>query len=492
MILELLTLLTVAAPGDPPLVRYAAKVETRSWEPIAVKEVQRFVEASTKAALTKTAAMRLEPASFAEVRKGEYAIVILGRFVEEAERFSVYVTFGPGTRSDLPTFYASATSDELGREKRAVMQKRIEDAARRAGERLAEVVGPALESVRLRIGPPLDAPTLPVEWGPVDVPTVNTKDAAIRDLLDVRKPDHVRHKALTKIAGFAFDQQVVRNAIERCVLFDPASTIRVRCVDALAPVARAHVPTQRVLLHAMRTDVDDDVLEALTNVSSGFVGLSRLETLSTWLHLVASPGTPERSAGRIAQLLAKEENVANLEIAVAACLQQSIVETSKRYDCARYLLKKLPPERRVAAAWKYLHETQVFGTGEKLAYEAVIDAIAPRSTREEADPRVGPLMLTLAERRTTGHVRYVLIHRAGDRAPAEPKSIARLLEIAHDQKHARSAIQAAVEIADRDESLEPMTIGALKQLRAKAKWFPQPNRGDPYEDLDKAIARLER
>ncbi|MEQ9495318.1 MAG: hypothetical protein RIT81_00635 [Deltaproteobacteria bacterium] len=493
MILELLTMMTVASAGDPAAIRYAVKVETRSWEPIAIKHVEKFVEAAVTAELSKTKSMRLERASFADVRKGDYSIAILGRFVEEAERFSVYLTFGPGTKDDLPTYFASDTSEPLGRQKRSVMQARIDAAARRAGERLAQVVGPALESVRLRIDPlPIEEPDLPVRWGEVDVPEVTTKDKAIRDLLDVRKPDHVRHKALTKIQGFAFDQQVARNAIERCVLFDPLADLRARCVKALAPIARAHVPTQRVLLHAMRVDVDDNVLAALTDVSKGFVGLSRLETLSTWLHLLARPGTPERAAGAIAQLVAREEEVANLEFAVAACLQQDIVETSKRYDCARYLLKRLPRSRQVAAAWTYLREASVYGTGEKLAYEAVLDVIAPRATREPVDDRVPQLLLDLAERRATGHVRYALIYRAGDRAPATPATIERLLKIAHDQKHATAAIRAAVEVAGRGEDLLPMTLGGLKQLEKKARWFPQPSRGNPYRDLAKAIERVER
>ncbi len=493
MILELLTLMTVAAAGDPPVVKYAVKVETRSWEPIAIAEVEKFVVAAATAELTKTKSMRLERASFADVRKGDYSIAILGRFVEEAERFSVYLTFGPGTKSDLPSFYASDTSTPLGRQKRSEMQKRIEEAARGAGARLGEVVGPALSSVQLSIGPPpLEDPDLPVRWGDVEVPEVKSKDKAIRELLDVRNPDHVRHKALTKIQGFAFDQQVARNAIERCVLFDPSKDIRVRCVNALVPVARAHVPTQRVLLHAMRTDVDDNVLAALTEISKGFVGLSRLETLSTWLHLLARPGTPERAAGAIAQLVAKEEEVANLDFAVAACLQQDIVETSKRYDCARYLLKRLPPARRLAAAWEYLHEASVYGTGERLAYEAVLDAIVPRATREPVDERVPAMLLDLAERPSTGHIRFALIHRAGDRAPATPASVERLLKIAHDQKHTRTAIQAAVEVADREPSLLEMTLGGLKQLEKKAKWFAQPSRGDPYREVAEAIERLER
>lgn len=492
MILELLTLMTVAA-GEPPAVKYAVKVETRSWEPIAIKEVEKFVEAAATAELTKTKSMRLERASFADVRKGDYSIAILGRFVEEAERFSVYLTFGPGTKTDLPSFYASDTSSPLGRQKRADMQKAIEEAARRAGARLGEVVGPALESVRLRIEPPpLEDPDLPVRWGDVEVPEVKTKDKAIRELLDVRNPDHVRHKALTAIQGFAFDQQVARNAIERCVLFDPSKDIRVRCVRALAPVARAHVPTQRVLLHAMRTDVADEVLAALTEVSKGFVGLSRLETLSTWLHLLARPGTPDRAAGAVAQLVAKEEDVANLDFAVAACLQQDIVETSKRYDCARYLLRRLPPARRLAAAWSYLHDAKVYGTGERLAYEAVIDAVVPRSTRDPVDERVPELLLDLAERPSTGYIRYALIHRAGDRAPANPATIERLLKIAYDQKHTRTAIQAAVEVADREPSLLEMTVGGLRQLEKKAQWFPQPSRGDPYREVAEAIDRLER
>jgi hypothetical protein len=59
-------------------------------------------------------------------------------------------------------------------------------------------------------------------------------------------------------------------------------------VEALTPVARNHLPTQRVLLSAMRLEVADEVVVALAKVSQSFVGLSRLETLATWLELVAA------------------------------------------------------------------------------------------------------------------------------------------------------------------------------------------------------------
>lgn len=493
MIVQLMTLLAVAAPGDPPVVRYAVKVETRSWEPIAIKEVERFVEAKVKAAVSKTGAMRLEKASFADIAKGEYKLAILGRFVEEAERFSVYLSFGPGTKDDVPSFYASATSEELGRKKRSEMQRRIEEAAERAGKSLAEVVGPRLKAARLSLAPPpLDATDLPVHWGDVEVPSVKSKTKAIRDLLNVENPNHIRQKALVELKKHAYDQQPARNAIERCVLFDPMARLRASCVRALEPVARAHVPTQRILLAAMRTDVDDEVLSALTKVSKGFVGLSRLETISTWLHMVASETTPHRTAGAVAQLIAKEENVPNLDVAVAACLQQEIMVPLKRYDCGRYLLRRLPPERRLAAAWKYLHEARVFGTGERLAYEAVLDEVAPRGRRKKVDPRVGPMLLDLAERRELGYIRHTVIFRTGDRVPATPESISRLLSIAYEQKHADAAIRSAVDVAMRDEGLITATIGGIEKVAAQAQWLPQPHRGDPYEDAAKAIDRLQR
>jgi hypothetical protein len=153
--------------GEPPLVHYVTKAETRSWEPIALAEIEKMIEQAALQPLTAPGSMRLVKTGFGELKSGAYTLVINGRFVEEAELFSVYLTFGPGNNADLPSFYVAETTKALGRQSRAEMESRIRAAATSAGKRLAEVLAPRLESVRLQVGaPPMDDPGLPLVWGP--------------------------------------------------------------------------------------------------------------------------------------------------------------------------------------------------------------------------------------------------------------------------------------------------------------------------------------
>lgn len=484
-------LLAIAGPGELPEVRYVAKAVTRSWEPIAIREVERMVEQAAREPLTKGGHLKLVKAAPAELSQGAYTLRISGRFVEEAERLTVYLSFGPGTREDLPSLFAADTTGPLGRKKRAEMERRIRATAKRAAERLAAALDPWLARTQIDVSPPLVQPSLPMNWGDIDVPPVRDKSKAIRTLLDPRQPDGARAEALRELEGHIFDQQPARNAAERCVLRDPSPKIRKACVEALAPTARAHVPTQRILLHAMRTDVDEQVLSALAKVSKGFVGLSRMETVATWLHMVSSDATPARAAEKVARLLAKEKSVPNLEFAVAACLQQDSVVYGKRNACASQLLKRIPGARRPSVVRHYLERAAVFGSGERLTYEAVLNAVM-EDRKAPPTPAMAALMLDLAERPATGRLRYKAIYLAGRHAPADAETVSRLLKLAHEPRLASGAIKSAVEVAQRNPALASATLAALDALSAEAKWYPRPHRANPRDDLKKARKRLER
>lgn len=488
--LAVLTLLS-AAPGALPEVRYTTTVVTRSWEPIALAEVERMVDEAVKEPLTARGKVRLVSAAPTELAAGAYTLRIAGRFVEEAERLTVYLSFGPGTKGDLPSLVAADTTEALGRKSRAEMERRIRASARRAAAQLADALAPWLDATRIEVLSPAPGDALPMSWGDIDVPPVRDRSEQVRTLMNPRAENNARAKALDAIAGYVFDQQAARNAVEHCVLRDPTPDIRARCVKALAPKARAHVPTQRILLHALRTDVDEKVLDALVKVSKGFVGLSRLETVATWLHMVASDATPTRAAEKVARLVAKEKDVPNLEFAVSACLLQQAVVYGKRHACAQGLLRRVAPERRAKVAWRYLTEASVFGSGERLTYEQVLRSVM-EDRKHPPSPRLGALMLDLSERPATGRMRFKTVHLAGEHAPATEQSIARLLTLAHEPRLASGAIKAAARIARRAPDLAPATLAALDRLAAKRPWYPRPHRANPYEDLERSKKRLER
>jgi len=493
MILQgmLLSLVVGATGGEIPDVHYVSKVVTKSWEPIAIKEVQAQVEQAVLEPLTAPGTMRLKKVKVSDLKGGAYALRINGRFVEEAERFTVYLSFGPAGQDNLPTLFAADTSKALGRKSRAEMMKRIRAAAKRAATRLSKSLTPWLQRTHIDIAPGDAAPQLPMRWGAIEIPPVTDRRKAIVTLMDPRQPDSARSRALLDLKGHVFDQQPARNAVEHCVLRDPAPKLRAQCVNALAPVARSHVPTQRILLHAMRSDVEDTVLDVLLKVSKGFVGLSRLETVATWLHMIASDATPSRAADKAARLLMKEKDVPNLEVAVAACLLQEAVVYGKRHACAQGLLKKIAPARRRPVVWRYLNQASVFGSGERMTYEDVLRAVV-EDRKNPPDEVISERLLDLAERPATGRMRFKVIHLAGKFAPATATTIERLLKLSHETRLATNCISATMAVVRRNKALAPATLEAFTQLDARAKWYPRPSRSNPRQDLKKAQKRLRR
>jgi hypothetical protein len=313
----------------------------------------------------------------------------------------------------------------------------------------------------------------------------------MKDLLDVRNEDHVRHQALAAIRGQVFDQPAARDVVIICMLRDPSPKLRASCAEALAPVARAHTPTQRLILHAMRTEIDDSVVAELATLSQGFVGLSRKECIETWLELVASDATPSQSADHVARLLAEEGDVPNLDLAIAKCLQQEALASGKTHACADSLLRVVPKERRKAIVAKYLERVQVWEQGEANTFGAVRDHLVGHGGK--VDPATAELYLSIAERRSGGQVRDDALFVAMRHEKPTPAIIERVLKIAHEPKLTNQAMRAIDELVRSSPELTPMTIGALEQLQQRASTFVrQSYGGDPREEIKKTIERLKQ
>lgn len=478
-----------AAAGAPPEVRYAAKVVTKSWQPLELADIERMIEAKALAPLLAPGTMRLARSSYADLTGADYSLTIDGRFIEEAEKFSVYLTFGPGKRSDLPSFHVSDT-EALGGLPPAVMQQKIEALSERAGRRLAEVLSPRLQAVRLEVAPPpIEEPSLPWEWGPIEAPRVTARTKSLEDLLDVSRPDHQRQEALQLVKGQVFDQPAVRDAVVLCLLRDPLPALRAACGEALVPVARTHVPTQRLILHAMRTDVDDGVLAALTEVSKDFVGLSRKECIETWLELAASDATPPASASRIAQALGEEGDVPNLDLAVAKCLQQEALAYGKKHACAQWLLRVIPEARRSAVVWRYLEKVAVWDQGENNVFGEVKEGLV---RGRKVDAPIAELFLSIAERRSAGLVRDDALYVAMEHPKPTPALLERVLRLAHEPSLTSASTRAVSELVRTAPELRELAMGALRTLVEEGPRVRQKYGGDPREELREALERLER
>jgi hypothetical protein len=485
-----LTLTLLAAHGDPPDVRYATKIETRSWTPIELKDVEPMVESHALAELTKGGVMHASRSGFGELKDGDYSLILEGRFIEDAESFSVYITFGGGKRTDLPSFHVSETT-AIGGKPRSEMQKRIEAIATSAGKRLAEVLAPELESVRLDTpAPPLDAPALPWSWGPIDVREVPSPSKLLKELLDVRNPDHVRAGALGQIKEQVFDQAAARDAVQLCLLRDPSPSIRASCARALVPVARNNVPVQRVILKALRSEVDENVVGEISTITGSFVGLSRKECLESWLEMVASDATPAAAARKIADLLYHEGDVPNLDLAVARCLLQEALAYGKREACADLLLRNIPEGRRRAVILPYLKTAEVHEAGGRLVFEDAVGALVGRDSKP-IDPALGDVFLSIAARPSSGHARNLALYQLRRHSAPSPATIEPLIAIAAtDPELSADALETLRELVARAPDLKGMTRAALGKIRPDVARFRRPSRQSPLETLDKTLEAL--
>ncbi len=480
------------AAGEPPQVRYVVKLTTQSWEPIALAELEPVVESKVLGPLSEKGVMRLEKSGWADLASGDYAITIEGRFIEDAGDFSIYIGFAKGKREDLPSLHV-AESVALDKVPRAEMEQRIQAGATKAATRMAALLGPRLEAVRLRVPPPITDERVTTTWGEVDIPQPKAPTKLMNDLLDVTKPDHVRHEALRSLTPHAFDQPPARDAIVRAMLLDPQPDLRARAAEALAPVARTHVPTQRLILLAMRREVDDRVLGELVALSRTFPGLSRKEALETWLEVVSSEAAPPSSSSAIAQLLAAEDNVPNLDLAVARCLDQQALMYGKKSACAQWLLKEIPPDRRFSVTARYLSAVQVWEQGEINVFEDVINAVTEnRHASNKLRPEVADAMFALLERKNAGRARREAIIQLARHPAPSPALVERLLVPIGERELVSMILRTLHEWVDDAPELTDMVIGALRRVRESAQYLVKPSHGDPYEDLEKAIERLEK
>jgi len=464
----------------------------RSWQPIDPADTVRLIETQALAELGKKGLLRLEKAKFAELAEADYSLILEGRFIEDAGKFTVYLTFSPQKKSDAPSLYVLDT-DEVENKSVPEMQKIITALVQRAARRLNSTLEPHLASIGTIYDAGPDPQALPLQWGELDVPRLQAAKGAAATLVDVRNDDSSRFKAMAELKGHVFDQPAARQAVELCVLYEPKPSLGSDCVSALAlaPVARTRVETQRLLLYAMRNDVDGNVVQTIANVSKGFVGLSRKEALATWMQVLADDASPAEAASNIAQMLADENNVPHLELALSKCLAGEALVYGKRQACAGTLLRKLPPERRRAVAIRYLQQAKVLNGGGTGAFDDVMENIRPAG-RERLDPQLANLLseVMLSPRFDLG--RHKILYALREHPAPDAALTGKLLIVAKTRRFADDAFHTISELAGDVPDYRPIAIERLKRFDAGITYMAYANHGDPKKELAEVIKRLEK
>jgi hypothetical protein len=488
-----LLLATLLAATQPPVVRYVITTETRTWKPIELKDVERILDNSAVSPLLQRGDMQLVKSDFGSLKTGDYTLVIAGRFIEEAEDFSVYMTFGPGKREDLPSFHVAGT-EAVGKRGVQEMQRIMEKLANQVANRLNILLAPELKRVDLPIQiDEKNETTIPQlwQWPKLTEPDVPKPSVLLKTLLDPRHEDHERARAVTDIGPAAFDELPARKALERCILRDPDPHIRIACAQALEPVARVNASTQRVFMHAMRNEYEGSVLRVFAHISSSFNGLSHTEAVDTWLYLVQSSATPEEAMDDITSLLRSEgARTPNLDVAIASCLRQSNAKFGKKSECARTLLPVVPDERKRAIIMDYIERIDPVELASYAATHEIMEDV-PRMKdldREDCDLIVSTA-LRAPGRYAKSQLSYAFREKCDNPTKAQIDSFLGAITM---KTYAQDYVRAISEVELSNEMKEYVTSGLQKaKVRLeKTGCVATPFEGSVLGTIDEAVKRL--
>lgn len=485
----LITFASTPLLAAPIRVSYVVEESAGSWQPLEPKDVEKTIEHAALEVLSKSGLLQLErvPMKSLDKMKRDYVLEIRGRALDEAETHSVYLTFGPGVKTDLPSFRAADTVP-LGKLARGAMLSAIDASARKAAAELSSVLSPQLDAMKGRAsgdGAPQDplsaSKELPWRWAEVRVPQASAGRASAALY---SKKHSERTEALRELTSLALTEASPRNTLETCVLKHPDKEIRKGCLIALRPLSRRIAPTQRVVIEALRKDRESDVVQEASEQMMYFSGLSRSEAAQAWLERAAK--------GEVVGPMAQLGDLPNLDLAIKSCL----VESGKRPKYQRSkqacieMLKPVSPERRRRLLWKHLEAVDpespyyIEGAGEREGsigtdWQWAVEAVLENTTRW--DPALEEILWRRYQRTLSSSSLDVLAELA---EPSE-RLIERMLEVVQTAG-ARQGLQGLRRIAKQNAKLRPVIRERLAEILATSAY---PKSISPH-DLETVVKEL--
>ncbi|MCC6811193.1 MAG: hypothetical protein IT381_27430 [Deltaproteobacteria bacterium] len=466
--------LLFAAPLE---VHYLVKEEVTGWQPIEPDDVERTLGQTALEVLTKSGGIKLVAITEKEAKQKppKYLLRVLGRMIDEAETHTVYLSFEPGTGSDLGSLRASQTM-ALGRLPKATMLARITDSAKQAAGDLWKGLEGAVTRVQKATPPPPltgELPQIPWKWADVVTPKVVSLRAA-DDLYS--KDGAVRKAALRELTSLVLAKAPPRNALEACALKHPDTEIRKGCLVALRPVARESLPTQRVVIEVFRQDQDSQIVQEASDQMQYFVGLSQADAIAAWIE--------RASKAEVYGPFAELGDQPNLDLAIARCM----IAAGKRPKYQRSkaacieLLKPVPHERRFAILWPLLTEVDpdspryFEGAGEREGSIGTDWQRAVEALLEDAPRFVAGLDEVLWRRyeRTLSSSSLDLL---ASHAEPNEKLTKRMLEAVQTGGN-RAAMSALRRFADESEAVRPLILEGVSEMLATESYHKSISKND--------------
>lgn len=372
-VIAALCLLTSSAARGAPSVGYHTRVQTESWIPIPVSDMEQAISAKVLEVLSADGLLRFERAAIdarthqPRLTGKDLQLEIFAELVEDAGNFSVILSLSPVSRSELPSFVASDTASisqlrQPAKDRKATIFSRMMQAARRAAERLQQAVRSRQGLFQRRAVPGAEALDTDLSqlmtWGRIQPPKVRPTGKDLSAFANSALPVDQRIKAGWRVARQAFDNAEVRHALEHAAIFDVNARLRQEVLRMLEPASRNHAFTQRVILAVARQDVDPDVRSRAVELSKGFFGLSPTQTLQTWVTLLGSKVAElkQRTFESLVQHLSARPDTPNLDLGVLSCLRriQVLKQGRRRKERCLTLLRKIPPPRSANVLLGYL------------------------------------------------------------------------------------------------------------------------------------------
>lgn len=481
-----------AQAGDPPSVEYEVKASAGSWRPLDLGDLRRTIEHAALEVLTKPGLMRLgKRTKDAGAVDGDYRLEIHGRLLDEAETHTVYLSFGPGTNHDLPSFTASH-STSLKKKSRPEMLSAVQGSATAAATELIGALRPHLARAGSAAKPSSARPTerfkddgkWPFAWSEMHVPP-GSMSTLEKDLFGSH---HDKRMAAFRVAASrAKDEDGARNLMERCALRHDKEDLRRLCLEALRGPARRFAPTQRVVIEVLRRDTDRRVLDEASEQMSHFTGIAREEAIQAWLEQVAR--------GHNHGMLSKVGDLPNLDLAIRSCLFET-GKQKKGYRSRSGCLELMGPlghARRVAVLWRFLEETDAnkpyyldgagdaegrIGTDWQRAVEAVLEE-APAW-----DPELGEILWRRYERDLSSFALRALAEYAAPSVPMADR-LAEVFQTTGDH-HALDGLER---MAKHSAELRPKIVDKLTELQVTGN-YPKGRTGE--RQLEERIKRIQR
>lgn len=477
-----------------PTVDYEVKASAGSWRPMDLGDLQRTIEHTALEVLTKPGLIQLQKLSKDKTTSaGDYRLEIHGRLLDEAETHTVYLSFGPGQKGDLPSFTASHSAT-LRKKSRPEILSAIQASAKTAAQELVSALKPHLahagsaasDHKNKRPDPFRDGEKWPFAWSEVHVPGGSMSGLAE----DLFGKNHDKMMAAFRVAASKVrDEDGARNLIERCALEHPKESLRLDCLVALRNPARRLAPTQRVVIEVLRRDKDSRVRKEASEQMTHFTGIARQEAVQAWLQQVA--------AGQNMGELSKVGDLPNLDLAIRSCFYETGKKEKgrrSRSGCLE-LMGPLSYQRRAAILWRFIRETDAntphyldgagdaegrIGTDWQRSVEALLEE-APAF-----DDELGEILW----RRYGRDLSSYALRALAEYATPSARLVDRLIEAFQSQGD-YTPLNGLERIAKSSAQLRPKVIDKLTELKVTGNYAKGKNANSILEERLKRIEKLE-